>query len=104
MESKRFIKKVEDFTCDHCGFFVAGNGFTNHCPQCLFSKHVDKNPGDRKEICQGRMRPCEVVHDTKGWIIIHECERCRLKRRKRAVPNDNFEALVAIAKQMSGSY
>ena len=42
-----FTRKVEDFTCEHCGREVHGNGYTNHCPHCLHSKHVDVNPGDR---------------------------------------------------------
>jgi hypothetical protein len=104
MESKRFIKKIEDFTCDQCGYFVTGDGFTNHCSQCLYSKHVDKNPGDRREGCRGLMKPSEVIYDSKGWIIVHECERCHVKRRKRALPSDNFEALLVVTKQMNSSY
>ena len=33
-----FTKKIEDFTCDHCGYNVKGKGYTNHCPKCLWSK------------------------------------------------------------------
>jgi hypothetical protein len=44
-QPKRFQKTVEDFVCEHCGHPVAGNGYTNHCSQCLWSKHVDDNSG-----------------------------------------------------------
>ncbi|MBR6751902.1 MAG: RNHCP domain-containing protein, partial [Alphaproteobacteria bacterium] len=44
---KQFVKRVENFTCAHCGAEVFGNGYTNHCPKCLWSRHVDNNPGDR---------------------------------------------------------
>src|SRR3989338_8156335 len=46
--SRRFQRTKEDFTCERCGFFVRGSGYTNHCPQCLWSKHVDVNPGNRQ--------------------------------------------------------
>lgn len=46
---KHFTKTVEDFICAHCGTHVRGNGYTNHCPECLWSKHVDNNPGDRDQ-------------------------------------------------------
>lgn len=99
MEPRRFIKTVENFICDQCGATVIGNGFTNHCPVCLFSKHVDINPGDRRETCEGIMVPVSVLQDSDGWIIIHECARCKARKRKRAEPNDNFEALLAVAKK-----
>lgn len=101
MESKRFIKKVENFTCEQCGFSVVGNGFTNHCPRCLFSKHVDINPGDRAEKCQGLMRPSGVLQDSGWWVIVHVCERCGAERRKRSVPEDNFETLLTVAKSVN---
>ncbi|WP_419962425.1 RNHCP domain-containing protein [Psychrobacillus sp. BM2] len=30
--------------------------FRNHCPFCLFSKHLDNYPGDRSSECQDLMR------------------------------------------------
>ena len=54
---KGFTKTVEDFNCAHCGAVVHGNGYTNHCPHCLYSRHVDNNPGDRLATCGGMMRP-----------------------------------------------
>ena len=58
---KRFSKCVEDFTCEECGSPIEGNGYTNHCPNCLYSKHVDINPGDRKSTCGGIMAPIRVL-------------------------------------------
>ena len=37
-----FIRKTEDFICENCGAVVVGNGYTNHCPACLYSKHVEE--------------------------------------------------------------
>ena len=54
---KKFQRTIEDFTCEQCNFAVKGNGYTNHCPKCLWSKHVDVNPGDRAATCGGLMEP-----------------------------------------------
>lgn len=40
---KNFTRVIEDFICENCGTEVKGNGYTNHCPKCLWSKHVDKD-------------------------------------------------------------
>ena len=49
MEQKRFTKNDNGFICAHCGKEVEPLGYTsrNHCPFCLWSLHVDINPGDR---------------------------------------------------------
>ncbi len=50
MEQKNFFEIDEEFICDNCGKQVPKLGYScrNHCPYCLHSKHVDKNPGDRR--------------------------------------------------------
>lgn len=93
-----FQRKKEDFTCAHCGAAVIGNGYTNHCPQCLWSKHVDVMPGDRAEACGGLMRPVRIEGATPGYTIIHKCERCGAERRVRTVEGDSPDALIALAK------
>ena len=57
---KQFNRKKENFVCENCGEKVEGNGYTNHCPNCLWSKHVDINPGDRQEECKGLMVPVDL--------------------------------------------
>jgi hypothetical protein len=78
-----FIKNTEDFKCEHCGHEVKGNGFTNHCPACLWSKHVDVNPGDRAAKCGGMMRPIRVELEKQDYIIIHECQKCGHSKRNK---------------------
>ena len=95
--SSKFIKTKENFTCEKCGFFVEGDGYTNHCPECLWSKHVDVFPGDRKRECAGMMKPIGVEKGGKGYIIIHRCLKCEVKKPNKAVPNDNFQMLVQIS-------
>ena len=52
---RRFTEIDEEFICENCGNKVEALGYTcrDHCNNCLCSKHVDINPGDREEICHG---------------------------------------------------
>ena len=64
---RKFQRKKEDFICENCNKKVKGDGYTNHCPACLWSKHVDINPGDRLAECKGMMKPIGL--DKKGDIF-----------------------------------
>lgn len=98
-DSRRFQRTKEDFTCEKCSFLVVGNGFTNHCPVCLWSKHVDIHPGDREAQCGGLMEPAGV--DVRGteYTIVHQCTKCLHRRKNKSVPDDSFERLVALSTQ-----
>jgi hypothetical protein len=95
---KSFQRTIEDFICEHCGHDVKGNGYTNHCPECLWSKHVDKNPGDRAHQCKGLMRPQRVAERAGEYMITHVCEHCGFARNNLFGAGDNFDALLKIAK------
>ncbi len=92
-----FIKNKEDFKCENCGFLVAGDGYTNHCRECLWSKHVDIDPGDRLETCCGLMKP--IGSDKRGGeeVLIHECIKCGKVRRNRLSKGDNYDKVIALA-------
>ncbi len=94
-----FIRTIEDFTCEHCGAPVRGTGYTNHCPRCLWSKHVDVSPGDRAETCGGLMRPIALEGSSPDYTIIHRCERCEAVRRIKVSPEDDPAALLALAQR-----
>jgi len=96
LQTKKFQRKIEDFICGHCGAKVTGNGYTNHCPNCLWSKHVDINPGDRAARCGGLMRPIILEKESGELIITHQCEVCGQVKRNKAAPNDSIEALTKI--------
>lgn len=98
---KGFTKTVEDFDCTHCGAVVRGNGYTNHCPNCLWSKHVDNNPGDRAATCGGMMKPVSVSPDGDRFIITHVCEVCGKTKRQRTAENDNIDAIIEISQNKS---
>jgi len=87
---------VEDFKCLHCGLFVSGKGYTNHCPRCLWSRHVDVFPGDRKAACKGMMRPIAAELEGLNYVIIHRCEKCKIERRNAASPEDNFDEILKL--------
>lgn len=95
---KKFIKNVEDFTCENCGCKVIGNGYTNHCPRCLFSKHVDINPGDRLAKCGGLMKPIDIQVKKGEFSVIHECLSCNHTKKNRLSKDDNLEILLKITK------
>jgi len=98
--AKKFQRKIEDFVCGHCGKEVRGNGYTNHCPFCLWSKHVDVNPGDREAECQGLMKPVRIEMEGQELIILHECVKCGHKKRNRKADNDNMAEITKISSQM----
>ena len=52
-----FVVIDEQFVCENCGFKVPKLGYScrNHCPKCLHSKHVDKNPEIGRASCRERV-------------------------------------------------
>ncbi|MCA9370981.1 MAG: RNHCP domain-containing protein [Candidatus Peregrinibacteria bacterium] len=82
-----FVARQEPFTCEHCGANVeplTTGSYRNHCPKCLYSKHVDdKGPGDRESLCKGMMKPVGLDYrSNKGWMIVHRCMKC-----SKQIPN-----------------
>lgn len=87
---KKFQKRVEDFVCQNCGTKVVGTGYANHCPVCLFSKHVDINPGDRLNLCGGMMKPLRIESQKGEFVIVHKCQRCGEEKRNKSNPEDKL--------------
>jgi len=94
-----FIRNKEDFKCEKCGQLIKGNGYTNHCTNCLWSKHVDNDPGDRKADCAGMMDPIGLIIDSKGNKIVHKCTRCGFIRRNSVSESDNSDTLIEVSKK-----
>jgi rubredoxin len=98
----KFQKTPEDFVCENCSTKVIGNGYTNHCPECLWSKHVDINPGDREESCGAMMEPIEVrLKGTDIEAVLHRCMICGQKRWNKISPEDNMEVLMKLFKKQT---
>lgn len=100
-QPKKFQRTVEDFICEKCGTKNIGDGFTNHCFNCLTSKHVDINPGDRAEICCGIMDPIKIDYEKGEYYINHKCLKCGIIKRKKLEKQDNFDTAVAITKKLT---
>ena len=95
-----FEKRDEEFICEHCGRQVLPLGYTSrdHCNHCLYSKHVDKNPGDRAEECRGKLVPIAVKNDAKkGYVIIYQCEKCGAIRKNIAAKDDNMKLIIKLS-------
>lgn len=92
-----FTRTIESFICERCGKSVDGDGYTNHCPQCLTSKHVDVEPGDRAAACGGLMPAIGKEMKDGEWRVIQRCERCGHTRPNRLVEGDDVEALFVLA-------
>ena len=99
-------RKTENtgFTCEHCGrqvMALTNGSYRNHCPFCLYSRHIDNLPGDRKGKCGGLMEAQGVEYKSgKGFQIVHGCIRCGVKRVNRVAENtiqpDDIEELVSL--------
>ena len=97
----------ETFVCKNCGRTVvpagAGSGHRNHCPNCLYSLHVDIEPGDREADCGGHMEPVSVWVRGKGeWAIIHRCKTCGTFSSNRVAADDNPMKFMSIAMRPVG--
>ncbi len=96
-----FIKNKEDFTCENCGMFIEGNGYTNHCHSCFFSKHVDIEPGDRNAQCGGLMKPISIEGSTNNIRITHKCILCGFIRKNKVQEGDNLEKLAELMNNLN---
>lgn len=100
IDTKKFQRTIEDFTCAHCGRTVTGDGFTNHCPHCLYSRHVDVNPGDRAENCGGLMQPIGLEQKGDEWIVVQRCVKCQATRKCKT-RGDDQDAVLTFAKELA---
>ncbi|OGY27534.1 MAG: hypothetical protein A3F33_01050 [Candidatus Woykebacteria bacterium RIFCSPHIGHO2_12_FULL_43_10] len=100
---KNFIARNETFVCGNCTKSVEqikyGGSYRNHCPHCLYSKHVDGDvPGDRLSDCGGLMKPIGVFTRRSGeYVVVHKCEQCGFERYNRIAGDDDFELLTRIS-------
>lgn len=90
------------FSCKNCGYPVtpegAGSGHRNHCPNCLYSLHLDELPGDRASDCGGLMEPITVwVRKNGEWAILHRCKCCGKIVSNRIAADDSPVKLMSIA-------
>jgi len=99
--STKFTRTIEDFVCEHCKTKTKGNGYTNHCPNCLWSRHVDNYPGDRANPCGGLMEPVNLELEKGIYHITHLCQTCGIHARCKSSPEDNIYALTKLSESLA---
>ncbi len=99
--NKRFTKNDAGFTCQHCGRYVPPllSSSRDHCTTCLYSLHVDINPGDRANTCHGLLVPIGItLNSKKGTIIHYHCDTCGAYHNNKAAPDDDFDAIIELSR------
>lgn len=96
----KFTEIDEEFICENCGKVVPKLGYScrNHCPYCLYSKHVDINPGDRAEDCHGQLEPIGIENNSKkGYVIVFKCKKCGQIRKNKAATDDDMDLIIKLS-------
>lgn len=98
---KQFTMRNENFTCEHCGKDVLKSSYTarDHCPYCLYSKHVDCNPGDRMNTCQGLLKPIGIEKFKDTYKIIYQCEKCKQLHKNIIEKDDDMNIIIELSIQ-----
>jgi RNHCP domain len=99
---QRTRARPSTFRCRNCGLDVStdapGTAHRNHCPGCLWSRHLDDSPGDRAADCGSTMEPVAVSTRRDGeWALVHRCRGCHSVRLNRIAGDDNPLALMQLA-------
>ena len=96
---KKFTMRDENFICEKCGKEVKKLNYTarDHCPYCLYSKHVDNNPGDRLNTCKGMLKPVEIEKFKDTYKIIYKCEKCGKSHKNIIASDDNMNLIIDLS-------
>ena len=97
---KNFTMRDEEFICENCGQLVNPLGYTarDHCPHCLYSKHVDVMPGDRQNTCKGLLKPIGIEKFKDTYKILYKCTSCNEPHKNIMAKDDNMELIIELSK------
>jgi hypothetical protein len=110
---RQWRKDESMFTCKRCQAAVptepsiSGVLNRNHCPYCLWSRHVDYlQPGDRMSACKAIMQPIGLTLKRRKnkygeWefgelMVIHCCNDCGKISINRIAADDQVERLMEL--------
>ena len=104
-EQRRGVRREKErsFRCGHCRLDVPTDAFgtahRNHCPNCLWSRHLDDDrPGDRAADCGSLMEPIAITVRGDGeWVLVHQCTGCHELHLNRTAGDDNPLILLRVA-------
>jgi DNA-directed RNA polymerase subunit RPC12/RpoP len=104
-----------DFACVHCHTHIssdsalAGVNNRNHCPYCLYSRHLDLfQAGDRLSACRGSMQPVGLAFkqsrnkygSQRGELmLVHFCLECGKVSVNRIAADDSPDLVLEIFNQ-----
>lgn len=96
---KKFNMLNEDFVCENCNALVKKSLYTarDHCPNCLYSKHVDINPGDRQNPCRGLLKPIGIEKYRDTFKIIYKCQKCGQLHKNIIHNDDNMDLIINLS-------
>ena len=96
---RKFIMIDEEFECENCHQHVPKLLYTAryHCPYCLYSKHVDNNPGDRACECYGMLKPKGIKKYRNTFKIIYECIKCGKEKTNIMAGDDNMDIIINLS-------
>lgn len=96
---KKFKMVDEEFICENCGEEIQKLNYTarDHCPYCLYSKHVDIFPGDRANTCMGLMKPVGIEKYKNTYKIIYKCSKCKQIHKNIMATDDNYDLIVKLS-------
>ena len=99
---KQFTKLDEEFICENCKEKIEKLNYTtrDHCNHCLYSKHVDINPGDRQNPCKGLLKPIGIEKFKNTYKIIYRCEKCHQIHKNIMATDDNMDLIIELSKNV----
>lgn len=97
---KKFNMIDEEFECENCHKQVPKLNYTarDHCPYCLYSKHLDINPGDRRNNCHGLLKPINIEKYKNTYKIIYKCLKCNQLHKNIMALDDDFNKIIELSK------
>ena len=69
----------------------------DHCPNCLYSLHVDNMPGDRQNTCHGLMKPIGIEKYKNTYKIIYKCTKCNTIHKNIMANDDNYDLIIKLS-------
>ncbi len=96
---KRFNMIDEEFICENCHKKVNKLNYTarDHCPYCLYSKHLDIMPGDRQNKCHGLLEPIGIEKYKNTYKIIYKCQKCNIIHKNIMAEDDDYNLIIQLS-------
>ena len=96
---KKFNMIDEEFICENCHKEISKLNYTarDHCNYCLYSKHVDINPGDRQNTCHGLLVPIGIEKFKDTYKIIYKCNKCGQTHKNIMATDDNMDEIIKLS-------